>query len=151
MKAFVLIATAIGIILLAAAGVTFLSNLYFVDHAELAKGTVTNISTSIDPDDESTSYCPVVEFTTKAGQVVSYDSNVCSSPAAYAVGDKVDVYYDPQNPQNARLNTFWSQNLSSLSLFCLGLPFLLIGLFLGLAVRKSVFTKADAHADASDG
>ena len=136
MKVFAQIILAIGLILLAISGVMYLINAIFISRAELADGTVTLINTSFDADYNSTTFCPLVRYSTKAGQILTYDSDVCSSPADYKVGDQVQVYYDPQDPGKAQIKNFWSQYLQSTTMGGLGLPFVGLGALLLIASRK---------------
>jgi LPXTG-motif cell wall-anchored protein len=60
---------------------------------------------------------------------VSFDSNICSTLEKYKVGDQVELYYDPQNPQAAQIKSFAAQYLASTSLAIVGLPIAIVGLF----------------------
>ncbi len=52
-------------------------------------------------DDDGCTYAPVVRFKTQEGQSVSYESSFSSSPPAYDVGESVQVFYSPENPEKA--------------------------------------------------
>ena len=54
-------------------------------------------------DDDGCTYAPVVRFQTKNGQSVSYESTYSSSPPAYDVGESVQVFYSPENPEKAAI------------------------------------------------
>ena len=136
MKIFSQILIGIGLVLLIFGGVLYAVNMIFVSQAELVNGTVISLSTNIDPDYNSELLCPVVKYTTKAGQSLSFNSDVCSSPAKYAVGDQVQVYYNPQNPTQAQLKDFWSQNLEAVTMTGMSLPFLVLGVILLLGVLR---------------
>jgi Protein of unknown function (DUF3592) len=75
----------------------------------LVKGTITGLSESqifdTSNDRYSTSYCPSVAYQTTEGQNIDLALNECSSPAAYATGESVEVYYNPQDPQEAQLKS----------------------------------------------
>ena len=99
----------------------------------LTTGTVTSLSTSESRDSDgftTITYCPEVEYTTADGQTVSLDVNECSSPPQFKVGDPVELYYDPQNPQSVQLKGS-VRNLAVLIfegvLGLLGLVFAVIG------------------------
>lgn len=133
MKIFVLVFGGIGAILLAIAGVVYFREAGFLNSAEKATGTVTdyNLSSS---DNGGTTYCPVIEFTTANGEPVKFYGNVCSSPASYKIGEKVDVLYDPQDITQVQMSSFWAQYTGVIVLSCIGLPFFLLGisgLFMG--------------------
>ena len=142
MKVFAQVILSIGLVLLAISGVMYLINAVFISRAELVDGTVTLINTSFDSDYNSTTYCPLVRYTTKAGQTLTYDSEVCSSPANYKVGDQVQIYYDPQDPGKAQIKNFWSQYLQSITMSGLGLPFVGLGALLLISSRRRKPTAA---------
>jgi hypothetical protein len=127
MRVFALIMLGVGGLLLAIAGYLFFRGQYLERNGELVTGTVTDFSVSTDADDNSESYCPQVRYTTKAGQTLTYDSNFCSSPPAYDVGQKVELYYDPKKPEDVQMKGFWVQYLTIVILGCIGLPILAFG------------------------
>ena len=51
-------------------------------------------------------YSPRFEFQTPDGNTWTVLSNVGSNPAAFSVGDKVEVLYHPDNPAHARIRSF---------------------------------------------
>jgi hypothetical protein len=52
-------------------------------------------------DDDGCSYKSVVSFKTQEGKSVSFSSFYSSSPPAYDAGEKVTVFYTPENPEDA--------------------------------------------------
>ena len=54
-------------------------------------------------DDDGCTYAPVVRFQTQDGRNVSYESSFSSSPPAYDVGEIVQVFYSPENPEKAAI------------------------------------------------
>lgn len=129
MKLLLQIIAGMGLALLIAGGVTYFQSVNFVNHAKLTTGTVVGMFTSTDSDTNARSYCPEVSYTTKTGKIVKFESNVCQSPAQFIVGDIVNVYYDPQDPQNAQMKSYGAQYLLPTSLIVAGLPLALLGLF----------------------
>jgi|ERR1044072_5477160 hypothetical protein len=75
-------------------------------------------------------YCPVVQFTTATGFPGKFTSSVGRNPAEYAIGQNVNIIYDPQNPQNAEINSSTSLWFVSGCSFALGLAFTALGLVL---------------------
>jgi hypothetical protein len=75
-------------------------------------------------------YYPVVEFTTAAGQKVSFESTVGRMPAGYAVGAAVKVSYDPQNPQKADIDSALTRWFVPGCMAAMGAGFALLGLCL---------------------
>lgn len=49
---------------------------------------------------------PVIEFQTREGETVQYRVNTSSMFSSFSVGDLVPVYYDPDDPQRARVARF---------------------------------------------
>ncbi len=49
-------------------------------------------------------YYPVVEFQTKTGKIVIFESELGFYPAKHKQGQQVSVWYDEINPNNAMLN-----------------------------------------------
>jgi len=135
MKLLLQVVAGIGLLLVAAAGFTYVQSAYFVSRAKLTTGIVAGISTSVDQDTNSTLYCPQISYTTKTGQTVKFSANTCTSPSIYNVGDVVNMYYDPENPQDAQIKSFGAQYLLPTSYFVAGLPLVLIGGF-GLWLQK---------------
>lgn len=139
MKTFVLVFGGIGLILLAIAGYVYWREQTFLTSAETVTGTVVNLDMS-SSSEGGTTFCPIIEFTTKAGEDVRYFGNVCSNPPDYEIGDQVEVYYDPQDIGHVQMKSFWSQYVGVLVLSCIGLPFFLLGLwgvFMGRSKPKA--------------
>lgn len=144
MKLLFQIVAGIGLVLMVAAGITYFQTVNFLSHAKLTTGSVVGIFTSVDQDTNSTLYCPEISFTTKAGQTVKFEANTCSSPSIYIVGDLVNLYYDPQNPQDAQIKGFGPQYLLATSMLVSGLPLAVIGLFGLFMLKRRERTRQDA-------
>jgi hypothetical protein len=107
----------------------------FIAHAEKAPGTVTEMLEVLDKDDKSPMYKPVVAFTTRNGEAISFTSSFSSRPPAYVVGEQVEVLYDPRNHLDARINGFGSLWLGPWILGGMGTLFTAIGISIILAGR----------------
>jgi hypothetical protein len=127
MKIFSLIFGGLGALLLLIAGLIYLGEARFLGRAERATGTVVDLYRSIH-DEGGNSFCPVFEFTTQDGQVVTYRGNVCASPPAYKAGDRVKLIYDPGNVKHVQMDNFWSKYVAVFVLSVIGAPFTLFGL-----------------------
>jgi len=127
MKKVINFFTGLGLLLLAIAAIVYLVGSSFRSQAELTSGTVSGFSTVTDREDGSQTYCPFVKFTTGFAQEATYESQVCNSPPAHQVGDQVQIYYDPENPESAQIKDFWSQYPVVTILSFIGLPFVLLG------------------------
>ena len=64
-----------------------------------ASGVVVNLQENYN--DDSTTYTPIVQFTTTDGQKVEFVASYSSSPPAYNIGESVIVVYPPHNPTKA--------------------------------------------------
>jgi hypothetical protein len=70
---------------------------------EVAEGTIVRNGLRMSPDPEGSRtrdryYYPVVSFTTPSGASHQFTDTTGASPAQYAVGDTVDVLFDPGGP-----------------------------------------------------
>lgn len=103
----------------------------FQHHGVRAEGRVVALV-----DTDSSTY-PQVEFTTNRGEAQRFRGGIGSSPPDYAVGDKVEVIYDPAQPREAIIASFGELWLAPLALGGFGLVFLLAGIGSFFLVRSS--------------
>ncbi len=85
-------------------------------------------------------YCPVVEFTTAAGQAVRFESQFGTMPATHHVGQTVAVRYEVADPQKAEVDSATSRWLVPGCMMGMGLGFLVLGgalLAIGILVLAS--------------
>lgn len=107
-------------------GVVFLYNNYsFVQGAEQATGTFKEYITR--SDSEGTTYAPVVAFVAE-GENYEFTEQVSSSNRPYSEGDEIAVYYDPENPQKARIKSTFNLWVFPSIFLGMGLLFELIGI-----------------------
>ena len=72
----------------------------FLARAELDTGAITAYELHVRNDGKS-EYCPRIEFTTKAGDPVAVQGSDCPNrPDKSKIGQQVQVYYDPKNPDS---------------------------------------------------
>lgn len=90
------------------------------------EGTVISLSMSQD-DDGSTSYAPVVRFTSQSGREFTFTGTVYSSPPAYKTGQTVTILYPPDSPGEAKIQG--EGNLLMLIFGIVGGFEILLGLF----------------------
>jgi hypothetical protein len=95
----------LGVVFLVVAVVTLVLTLRFVAGAEHATGTVIDLSRETDSEGEVVFY-PIVSFTTAKGRTLEFRSSTSSSFPPQP-GDRVEVLYDPDDPQDARLSGFF--------------------------------------------
>lgn len=95
----------------------------------------------------SISYTPEVKFQTADGQDITFESSVGSNPPSYSQGEKVKVWYDPQDPYRARLDGFAGNYLVSVITGFMGLVFTAFGVLplLYFARRKRLAERLKAH------
>jgi hypothetical protein len=123
--------SAIGTGMLVASFFVFSNTTSFISRAVEADGRVTDLErsrSSSSSGGSSTTYRPVVEFTTATGKHIEFVSSVGSSPPSYRVGEAVKVLYHPADPQRARIKSFFQLWFGFLIVFALGLVFATIGL-----------------------
>jgi hypothetical protein len=106
-----------------------------IDNGVHTKGVVIELATSRSKN--STTYAPVVEFTDRSGEKITFTSNVYSKPASYDVGENVEVLYPKNNPTDAEINSFGQLWFPTLLFGFLGGVFTLIGFGLLYYAYKS--------------
>ncbi len=114
----------IGIILLVPAIIVFANNQKLVDSAVLITGTV--ISNPSQPE---------IEYNYN-GETLVYYSSVTSTPPSYELGEKVEIYVDPEDPSNVLINTFSDRWLLITILGVMGLVFGGIGFLVYKLLRQ---------------
>lgn len=125
----------LGAALLVGALALALNTRKFIASADRAQGTVVEMIPVRDKDDGSMTYKPVVEYTSKRGQKITFTSSFSSNPPSYSVGETVDVLYAPDEPLDARIDGFGSLWLGPLILSFIGAIFATIGLAILLISR----------------
>jgi hypothetical protein len=129
----------IGIAMLLGAFFLYRSTSSFLATAITAPGTVTELVAV--RSDDSTTYKPVVQFTTAKGEAIEFASSTSSSPPSYRVGESVQVLYRENDPRDAKINGYFSLWGGSVILAGLGAVFFSIGGGIWL------FTKLKARSD----
>jgi hypothetical protein len=84
-------------------------------------------------------YDPVVGFTVPDGDQVRINGWVGSNASAFPIGKQVPVRYNPDNPQDAVIDTYWQVWFVPTLLGIITTPFLLVGISYGwatLAARR---------------
>jgi hypothetical protein len=93
-------------ILLISAGM-FLSNILFTLRGKKTSGTVVGYRTSRSARGGG-GEAEIVEFTGPDGNTVQFTEKVYRTRIIQREGHTVNVMYDPNNPQKARINSFWT-------------------------------------------
>ncbi|MEV1023312.1 DUF3592 domain-containing protein [Streptomyces sp. NPDC050264] len=111
--------------------------------AERARGTVTDVewrtshSTGTHrsrSSSSSTMAYPVVEFTSADGRTRTFESSGGSNPPSYERGERVDVLYRADSPEDARIDGFVSMWL--LPLIFTGIGLLITGIGTAVAITR---------------
>lgn len=98
-----------------------------------AEGTIVDLAPA------SRGYDPVVEFTVPDGDKVRIKGWVGSNASAFPLGEQVPVRYNPDNPQDAVIDTYWQVWFVPTLFGIIATPFLLVGISYGwatLAARR---------------
>lgn len=90
-------------------------------------GTVVELVKRVFNPGSSGVYCPVVEFTTAAGQDVRFESQFGTMPATHQVGQTVSVRYEVADPQKAEVDSTTSRWFVPGFMIVMGLGFLILG------------------------
>lgn len=132
----------IGIVCLVAGVRNYMHEEAFFAKAEQDTATITEYVP--DPNYNTADFCPKYEFTTKAGQPVSYVGDNCvSQPDSSKVGQTEQVYIDPNAPQVIESRGWTGSEGSGLILGIVGFLFFpLLGLSIYLITLFSERKKA---------
>ncbi len=87
-------------------------------------GTV--ISLEVNHSDDSTTYKPTIRFLDVQGQKHTVQTYISSSSYDYDIGQKVSILYDPDSPNNIRINSWFSIWGFGLILFVTGAVILIM-------------------------
>ena len=124
----------VGVVLLGLAFFFYQKSASFRDNAILVSGTI--VSFTYQGENETQS-CPVISYTTQTGETIDYFSNQCTF--GKDLGDVMELYYDPDQPETVQMKSFTSTWLAAL---LLGIPGLaLVGLGFGLMPKKAAKAK----------
>ncbi|MBD2355591.1 DUF3592 domain-containing protein [Tolypothrix sp. FACHB-123] len=123
----------------------------FVNSSIQTQGTVIDVvrRSSRDSDgDISYAYYPVIKFTPASGEETIFESTTGTNPPSYSRGQSINILYNPQQPNSARENS-WFTLWGFPAIFTgIGSIFVVIGgaLFLvKLPVQQQVNFDFDAH------
>jgi hypothetical protein len=99
----------LGAIPTASIGIWFYSSTSaLLEKAITAQGTVIELRESRRGSSNRRTYKSIFEFTDNNGKLHTIVPSVAANPPSHEIGEKVEVLYDPNEPQNARINSFLS-------------------------------------------
>jgi len=128
----------VGFILAALALFFWLRTRAFLGNAQKAQGTVLRMVYSSDSEG-SGGYSPEYTFRTMSGQVIEVTDRMSSNPPQFKEGQIIDVLYDPENPNRARINKWFNLYFAPMLLGFLGLVFGGIGIAVFIASTLGLF------------
>lgn len=76
--------------------------------------------------DDGYTYKPVFEYTDRSNNLITFKSEISSSPAPYNVGDIVTIVYDTNN-EDRKIVSFWGLYRWTIILLAIASPLLIIG------------------------
>ena len=118
---------AVGLVLCAVAWLLHHNTATFIASAGRTQGEVMRLlHVESSKRNESGTWKPLVRFKAPSGEIVEFAPSSSSSPPAYEVGETVDVFFDPNAPQDAMLDGFFSLWGGAAITGGLGLVFLLV-------------------------
>lgn len=126
----------VGLGLLVTSVFVYLNTRNFINSSAKATGQVIAHASGRSSDGTLT-YAPVISFRTPDGQVVEFKSQASSSSPSPAVGEAVEVLYNPRQPQEAEINTFSSLWILPIILSALGAGFFIIGTTVFMVFRRA--------------
>ena len=131
-----------GICMLVAGSVTYLYARAFVQDASKAGGIVVEMVER--RGDSGVMFAPVVAFSDAEGKEHKIYSTTSSYPPSYRVGEKVTVLYDPNSPDEGKLDAFFGLWLVPFILTVIGVTHSLIGV--GLVYFGRRWRRTSNHA-----
>ena len=123
-------------------GVAFLVAAYWVNERSkafllTAESTTGEVMELVSSGSDLRSKAPVVVFYTDEGEKIVFRSHHYSKPAAYEVGETINILYQAQDPiGSARVESYFSLWGVPLIFGILGGVFLFLGIILGFLLRK---------------
>ncbi|WP_322815711.1 DUF3592 domain-containing protein [Chloroflexus sp.] len=104
------------------------------------QGTVVEIKTRLvnTNSGQRTFFYPIVEFRTATGETIQFESEAGDNPSAYQIDDRVEVMYNPGQPQTAFINS-WELWLPSTLFLGTGVLLLIVSGIAILDMLKTLF------------
>lgn len=113
-----------GVILLIMGIFSLRDTLLFLKKSEKTTATVTSLR-MIESDGEA--YLPLFTYRAKDNVEYTYGLSEGSNPPAWSIGDTETIIYDPAEPSNARLYTYFRVFAWAIVFISIALPLLVIG------------------------
>src|SRR5215207_8849812 len=125
----------VGLVLIGIAYFLWMRTKEFVAQARSVKGTVIGMVS-----DSEGAFAPIFKFTASNGDVIEKHETVYSKPPSHKVGEVIDILYDQNNPQAARVAKTSNLYFAPILLVVMGIIFLGSGaVMLGLRLLDMFF------------
>jgi hypothetical protein len=119
---FGLVFGGVGFLLMALALIFLVRTRILNSNSQQAQATITQMVYSSDSEGGG-GYTPVFRFRTLQGQEVEVSGGLRTNPPQFKVGQTIDVLYDPDKPQKARIKKWFNLYFVPALLGFLGLVF----------------------------
>ncbi|MCL1131908.1 DUF3592 domain-containing protein [Shewanella sairae] len=117
----------IGVCFLIGSAFSSISTFNFIKSTVIGSGEVIGLTESRTSNSSSYTYAPIVYFSDSNDIGYEFTSSISSNPPSYQVGEFVEVMYLESNPNEAKINGFFSLWGLALILAFLGMVFSSIG------------------------
>ena len=125
------VSSLVGALLLVVGTILWINTRMFIARAQQVRGSVDHMKYRHSSD--GSGYAPAFKFKTLKGESIEFASRTYSDPPEFKAGQDVDILYDPQNPQRARLNKGANLYFMPLLVAVLGIIFLAVGVALSMS------------------
>ncbi len=145
-----------GFFLLVGIGMFIWSVLWFsnrinnLENYVITTGTVVEMERSTDPENSGYVYSPIVSFEDQNGITHTYNSGHASDPPAYEIGEKVELYYNSTDPEDAFLNSFFEKWAIGIALVIVGLALVPIGIWIVISAFRKNKPVSSSYSNSSD-
>ena len=92
----------------------------FVNYKK-SEGTVIRMREVPPTDNSGETYAPVIKYKDASGKEYTYESKHSSDPPDYKVGEKVQLIYDPADPEEVYVDSFREKWVLTIVLFICGI------------------------------
>ncbi|MDQ0071022.1 hypothetical protein J2W34_002807 [Variovorax boronicumulans] len=98
----------VGVLMLVGAGLLYQNTTKFIASASRAQGEVIDLlRVESSRRNSSDTWRPMVHFKLPSGEIIEFTPSSSSSPPAYDKGEIVEVFFNPADPKDARLDGFF--------------------------------------------
>ena len=126
-----------GLVALVCSGVTAVDSQRIIEGGITAQGEVVSLQQDRSGGRRgSYVYHPVFRFTAQDGKEYRVKYNIGSNPPAWEPGEKVELIYRADNPEEAVPNTLWGKYAVAFILGVIGIGFTVLGSFLAWYSRR---------------